>query len=541
MDRNFKVKKAMKEKNKKNLINCLIVLVFLAYLALGIGIYRDYGISSDEPTERISTLVNVKYVLNFFGMDKMSGFDVPDLETYQDRYYGTFLQMPTVIFEVMGHGLSDVYYGRHLWTFLICLTGYLAFFFCLKTIYKSKLTALLGTLMVALYPRFFGEQFYNIKDMVFAATFMVCMFTTVKLIESRFKWNWCFWFAVSAAISTNVRIVGIIFLLLVLGYLLLDFILSKTDRTGIYSRRCEHPLRCAIMLIIIYFALFVVMLPVTWKNPVSGIWEVFSKFSNFDNWDGTIVFMGNVISKEELPWYYVPVWMLISVPVWYLFLGAVAVVIGVSLCVKRIKNKENLLLLLCSRYKYVLWCVLLIAVPWLGIVVMHSTIYNGWRHCYFMLPPLVMFALFGVDYLFRKKRNWVLTIVPVMVIGGILQITWIVHNHPHEMVYFNNVGKWFGEYFDRDYWHLSTKDAVKYIVEHETDDKFSVETPGNKHYKYLLTEEELSRIIDEEEPLYSIETYRGKIGNDLKKDGYEEIYSIYVDDFKICTIFKKVQ
>ena len=73
---------------------------------------------------------------------------------------------------------------------------------------------MMGTAMIALYPRFFSEQFYNIKDMVFVATFMIAMFVSVELIESKFKWNWIFCFSAATAVSANVRIVGIIFLML---------------------------------------------------------------------------------------------------------------------------------------------------------------------------------------------------------------------------------------------------------------------------------------------------------------------------------------
>ena len=231
--------------------------------------------------------------------------------------------------------------------------------------------------------------------------------------------------------------------------------------------------------------------------------------------------------------------MLISVPVWYLILFAAAIVTGICVFVKKLKVEKKSILELFSKYKYTIWCILLIAGPWLGIVIMHSTLYNGWRHCYFMLPPLVLLILFEVEYLFREKRKVFLAFLPVMIIGAILQIIWIINNHPYEMVYFNNVGKHFASSFDRDYWHLSSLQAVRYILEVEEDDKFSVETPGNDFYRYLLTDEERERIIEADSPLYKIETYRGKTGNEVEMDGYEEIYSILVDDFKVATIFKK--
>ena len=528
----------MEKKTISKFINCLIIVAFMAYLVLGISIYRDYGISSDEPTERVSTLINTKYILEFLGIDKASELDVPNLEDYEYKYYGTFLQMPTMIWEIGSDDLKDAFYGRHLYTFGLCLMGYVAFFFLCKILLKSNAPALLGTAMLALYPRFFAEQFYNIKDMVFVSTFIIAMLATVKLIESKFKWNWIFCFAVAAAISTNVRIVGAIFLILILGYLLVDYICGKVCPTN-YETQCKNPVLCGTVLVLLFLTVFVLILPITWENPIQGIVNVFAKFSNYDDWDSTIVFMGKVIRKEELPWYYVPVWLLISLPVWYLLLFAVVMTTAICICIKKIKNKDRLILELLSKYKYVIWCISLIVGPWLGIVMMHSTIYNGWRHCYFLLPPLVLLIVIGVDYLFRVKRKYFMALFPVMIIGVILQITWIVRNHPYEMVYFNSAGKHFAASYDRDYWHLSALQAIRYILENDEEGKVSIKTPGNDYYRYLLTDEERDRIIEEESPKYIIETYRGKLGNDLKMDDYREIYSITVDNFKVATIFKK--
>jgi len=527
-----------KKRLTKYLTKWIVLAVFIAYFALGIGVYRDYGISADEPSERLSTLVNVKYALNFLGADRMSSFDVPDLETYSERNYGTFLQMPSMIFELTAQDLGDVFYGRHLYTFILCFLGYIAFFFLLKSLFKSNLTGLLGTLMIALYPRFFAEQFYNIKDMVFVSTFMICMFTTVKCIKSRFSKRWLLLFAVSVAVSANVRIVGVIFLLLMLGYLVVDFAMGKTAQKTGYEVRCRHPFAAGAGLLTVWLVVYVAILPVTWKNPFQGVLQVFSQFSQYDNWDSTIVFMGNVIGKTEIPWYYVPVWIFISVPVWYLILCAVSAVTGLVLCIKKIRNREGFWMLLVTRYKYVVWCILLMAVPWLGIVLMHSTLYNGWRHCYFFLPPLVLTALFGVDYLIKKGKRYAYVLLTIILLGGGIQAVWIVNNHPCEMVYFNHIGKYFGAQFDRDYWHLTTKDAVRYIAGRE-EGEFSVKTPGNDFYKYMLSEEERSRIVEEEVPLYYVETYRGKTGNELDIEGYDEIYSVRVDGFKVWSVYKR--
>ena len=237
----------MKKKTTKRLMHFLIILAFLAYLLLGIGIYQDYSISPDEPTERVSTLINVKYVLNYWGIDKADEIDLPDLPDYKDRYYGTFLQMPTTMLEKYDD-LGVVFKGRHLYTFFLCMAGYVAFFLLCRMLFHSNFPAMLGTAMIALYPRFFAEQFYNIKDMVFVSTFMIAMFASVKLIESRFKWNWILCFSIVTAVSANVRIVGIIFLMLMLGYLFLDYLTqsAKSKKLVQSSKMSDYYIKEAI-------------------------------------------------------------------------------------------------------------------------------------------------------------------------------------------------------------------------------------------------------------------------------------------------------
>lgn len=517
-----------------------ILIVFLVFLVLGIKVYKDYGISSDELTERESTVVNAKYVMDVLGIDT-SGIEVPELSAYPYRYYGTVLQMPTMILEAGGRELREIFQGRHLYTFVLCMIGYAAFFFLCKTIFRSNLAGLTGAMMVALYPRFFAEQFYNIKDMVFTATFMIAMLFSVKLIESRFKLKWMLAFVVSAVISTNVRIVGIIFLILMLGYLLIDYILGDVVKAEGYERQCQTPFLCGLIMVVTYLAFFILLMPAIWGNPAKGIIEVFAKFSQYDDWDSTIVFMGNVLSKSEIPWYYIPVWILISVPVWYILLSIITVVVSIWEAVRHSKAHDGLVIMLFSRYKYVVWCVLLAAVPWLGIVFMHSTLYNGWRHCYFFVPVIVLFSLFGVNFLIKKGKKYFVIVAAVVVLGLGVQSVWIWNNHPFEMVYLNSIGKHFGAYFDRDYWHVATLNAFRYIEENEPEEKLSVKTSGNDLYMYMLEDDERNRIAEEEEPLYYIETYRGKVGNELKKDGYEEVYSIIVDGYKVSTIYKKAE
>lgn len=525
------------KQEKEIMKKCFIMVLFITYFIVGSFAYRDYGISTDEPTERESTFINIKYVLDTFGVDALDGAN-GDLENYKDRYYGVIIQVVPAILEwFQGFpGSPTIYYIRHLWTFLICFTGYVCFYLMCREVFRLRWISLLGTAMLALYPRFFAEQFYNIKDMVFAAMVMVSMFATVKLIESKYSVFWTVFFGIVTALTTNVRVVGAIFPILLLGYLWLIEI-SKKCKIHVEDE-CNHFLRTNFLIIIIYITSYVVMLPALWKNPLSGIIEVFTEFSNF-GWNGTIVFMGKVIGVDELPWYYIPVWLSISLPIWYIILGILILVVVIYVLIKK---KQNLhFLSTVFHYKYVLWAVLIGFLPWIAVVVMHSAVYNGWRHFYFVLPPIVFVILSGIDYIFHKfiQNNFIKKgIILISIIGLILQCGWIVMNHPYEMVYLNGVGRIWGSDFDRDYWGVSSVKMSRYILEHDDNEKISLEV-SNDILMRFLSEDEKERIELTKNGKYYIETYRGKIGNNVAMEGYDEYYSVTVDGYRIATIFKK--
>ncbi len=525
---------------------CLILFMACLYLLAGAAVFQDYGVSTDEPNERRTMYINANYVLTLLGKESM---DVPELDSYEDKYYGIFLQMPTAVFEIGSKGWNYIYTWRHLYTFGICVLGYIAFYFLCRKIFASDLTAFLGTAMIALYPRFFAEQFYNIKDMLFVAVYIFAMWGTCKVIESKFDWKWVVIFAFLSALATNVRIVGIIFVPLLTGYAWLVCLAERMNQTEQVTASGESVSRelttkraliFSVLVFLLYFLFLVMMYPVAWAHPIRTMIEIFAKFSNYDDWTGAIVFMGKILSKEEVPWYYIPVWMLITVPIWYILLFLLTMGISFGKLVFKIKQRESWYTLL-FQYKYFFWAVLLVLIPWGAIVVKHATLYSGWRHCYFLVPPLVLVVLYGVNHIMKRRgKGCKIPVFAFIALGLVIQINWIRINHPHEMVYFNGVGKNWAADFDRDYWHMAEGKAYDYILENDHSDRITVDSTGTRYPLNFLTEEQRQRFeITAEDPMYFIETYRGKLGNEIPLPGYNEIYSVTVDDFKIITVYKR--
>lgn len=533
-NKNMEVKKSFLKNIRINIF--AIGLCFFVYFLIGLCLFKDYGISTDEPFERSTMYININYIMTQLGRGST---DVPALETYEDKYYGMALQMPMVIFELGDRGFPFIYTCRHLYTFIICFIGYLAFFWLCKRIFNSNMLGLLGVTMIALYPRFFAEQFYNIKDLVFVSVFMIAMWATERLITNKFSWKWVIIFAVISAVATNVRVFGIIIMAFAIGYLWIACILERVYQTKVYDLTWKRALLISVTMLVLYMALWIILLPGAWENPIHSMIEMFTDFSDYD-WHGKIVFMGKVIEDNQLPWYYIPVWLLVSLPIWYIVCFLVSGGIAAGKVVSLIKKKKNLLPNMFFEHKYLTWCAALFLVPWLGIVAINATMYNAWRHCYFLLPPIVLFILFGIDFVRKRgKKSYRIALSLLVIIGMVLQVKWICVNHPHEMVYFNEIGRKYAAGFDRDYWHMAELQAYQYIVENDNSEEITLDSSGDQLFLNMLDEEARARIEITEIPTYYIETYRGIVGNECEKEGYEEIYSIVVDSFKVASVLKK--
>ena len=117
----------------------------------------------------------------------------------------------------------------------------------------------------------------------------------------------------------------------------------------------------------------------------------------------------------------------------------------------------------------------------------------------------------------------------------------MVKYHPYQHLYFNFIaGKDYSKVFDTDYWGLSYKEGIEYILKNDQRDKIKIETlypKSREKISYILDEKERSRLFFNEDIQtadYLLTTFKTN-----KEFSYnEEFYSIIINDNKIMTIFK---
>ena len=186
--------------------------------------------------------------------------------------------------------------------------------------------------------------------------------------------------------------------------------------------------------------------------------------------------------------------------------------------------------------------------PLFATFLIKGLIYDTWRHLYFTFPLLIILALYGAKKIFEMFESKARYGVLVFLFGALIfQGGWMIKNHPYQDVYFNIVGTQLADKFTRDYYGMSTHQALIWLLEN---------APRNKpisvmYYPYLghagvalsmFSYQDKMRFRVEqniENADYVISNFAVTAGNDLYFNGFKEIHAVWIDGYKILTVLKR--
>lgn len=514
-----------------------VFLFFLSYLLVGVFSYRNYGISLDEPTQRWIGIINMEYINEtLFSTPVNSG--IPNLHNFVDKDYGPAFEVLLVYLE---HKLrltdsQSIYNMRHLVTFLIYFFGVFAIYKVVKNIYSNYKIGLLAALFIILSPRFFAESFYNNKDIVFMATISICLYTMYKFLE-HLDWRWLLLHSFAGAYSADVRIMGMIIIFSTILAILINII--KKDIS------IKRGMVTILVYMVISWLLIIAMFPLLWEHPIDNIIMVFNDMANFTRWKGYYLFNGNVIwNNQNTPRSYAIVWILITTPIIYSLLMIIG---SFKILSQLLKSKTALWSNKIEMYDLI--HLALFYTPLLAVIVLSSTLYNGWRQLYFIYPAFILISIKGLVYLYNSLKEKLKLLLIIIVFCSLLwNAYWIYISYPLSNVYFNVLaGKDWKDKWDVDYWGLSNQECLKYILENDNREKISVGAIGtwiDGIASQKLSSNQKSRLItsisDNQNPNYIIMNYRPveTINSEKKLDNYKLIHQIKIRGEVISGIFK---
>ncbi len=508
-------------------VKFLVYVFFIAYFIIGIFLTPHYGLSWDEEVQRKKIGENnYEYIIG----------NISELDEFH-RYYGPvfeiFLILPEKLFNIVDS--QKIYILRHFFTFFVFYIGVVFFFLINKKIFKSEIYALIAVLMLVLHPRIFGHSFFNSKDIPFLSCFIISVYSLRLFLENK-NYKTVFLHAFASTVLIGIRVLGVIIPFLTFAFLIFELLMM--NKYCLMQKICK---KFWMLYFLLVGGLVTLFWPHLWNSPVSGIIDAFQFMSNF-NYYLDVLYLGNYIRADNLPWHYVLIWIFISTPIVYL----VFFVFGIITIFKKICNNK----VSCFNLNKIDFLLIIVwfFVPIILVLVLGSVIYDDWRHLYFVYPAFCVIATLGVWQIVNnlKIKNFKLGLVGVLFV--FLNFTFVIREiykfHPNENVYFNSIAKLFEGnlryYFDIDYWGLSYRQALEYILLNDSSKIINIYVlnfPGELNRKILIknSRQRIKYVKNISEADYFINDYR------FYKDEFapgSTFYSLSIDNISIIDVFK---
>jgi|TARA_B100001964_G_scaffold221579_1_gene265724 hypothetical protein len=537
-----------KKKNIKEIT--LVALIYSVFFIVGIYSYQDFGISVDEWDLRIMGFVNLKYITGIFFPSVSANLDVifsiPDISNYSSNTHGVILALPTAIIEYFFNitNSHQYYFMRHYINHLIFLLSNFYFFLLVKERFNNWIYGIIGGLFLFLSPRIFAESFYNQKDILFLSLFIISLYYGIRFLRLPTLKN-SILFSFTTAISIDIRIMGVIIAPTILFFAYLKFLKNKNFKIFIGSTT----------YVFLFPLLTILFWPYLWEEPFIRFLEIFKNLSSYQATSYNF-YLGEYIKDTNVPWHYILIWIGITTPLFYLALfifGLINSTLRIKQRIINIKNENNWndFWKSESELEDLIYYILFFS-PILIVILINSTLYNGWRHLYFIYPCLLMISLKGLYILnvsYFKRKKWLSNLLIFLFLSHIVIV--MTRDHPHQNVYFNFLaGKNIHNKFEIDYWGLSNKQALEYILENDNKEVIKIGTAGpisleNSKQIFTLAKKKRILVSGNVESDYIIDNYINWYGKYKKRkhkipNNFKIYREVFVSGNRVISIYKKM-
>lgn len=416
--------------------------------------FTDYGIPWDEEVH----LVYGESVIAFF---KTAGFAQTALKLGNLIYYHPLFDVIAQLFTRLPVASEHPYETRHLFTAVASLSMLPAVYLTAKEILSGR-AGFFAAFLVLTCPLLIGHSFINIKDMPFAITFVWAIYSVIRLNRARCKTKDLALAAVLIALCLSTRIAGA-----------LTGILLWVRLFQIHGfRNPGKTLRNAVLTSAGAYLLMLITWPYALQSPLKNPLLSVITMSKFP-WSGTLRFNGSLIHSSEIPWYYIPLHIVVQIPDHWILLSATALAVVFLLAFKRRSWKP-------AVWKNSVYLLSATVVLPLYAAVSGSTLYDGIRHFLFLFPLIGIWIALSVEKL--------LTEVPLMAAGfaavAVVGFSWTISDtfaiHPYQYGYYNRLIAGGFEQgakdYEFDYWGTGYKELSEKILKDPAFKKLSVDS-----------------------------------------------------------------
>src|SRR5437764_2309011 len=359
--------------------------------AILIGLtFTDYGVTWDEDVHNWYGVFALDYYLSLFNDQRALNW----LNLYN---YGAAFDMIAAAFNKFSP--LGIYETRHLLNGLVGLVG-LAGCWKLGRALGGPRAGFLALLFLLLTPNYYGQMFNNPKDIPFAVGGVWATYYMVRILPSLPypPWRVLLKMGLAIGLALGVRVGGLLFLC----YLGLLLGLSAAWQ-GIAARRLSLFIttgltslwRVLLPVAAVAFTVMLVFWPWAQQDPLGHPLRALAFFSH-QTFPFRTLFDGRFVPAEDLPWTYLPTYILLALPELTLVLVTVAPVLMLIAVVRAWPRlqRETVLGLFLLAFSIVFPVAYAIAIK--------AVLFDGMRHFLFVLPEIAVAAALAMDRLMSR-------------------------------------------------------------------------------------------------------------------------------------------
>lgn len=434
-------------------------ILFLGALAAVAATFRDYGVTWDEDVHNQYGILVLDYYLSLFKDRRCLDW----LDLYN---YGAAFDMVAAAL----NRISDlgVYETRHLLNGLVGLLGVAGCWKLGRSLGGPRAGFLAALLLLAI-PNWYGQSFNNPKDIPFAAGMVWSAYYLVRLIPvlPRPPLSLAVRLGVASGMAMGVRIGGLL-ALCYLGLLLTLFVLWRAAElrsprllaADAWAAFC----RAAVPAGGVAFLVMLLFWPWAQQDPIRHPLAALSNFSQ-EIFPYPTLFAGKYYPAADLPWDYLPTFILLALPELHLLLlaaGPLAAWAGFR-ALPPARRRERVL-----AHFMVAFCIVF---PVAYAIAIQAVLFDGMRHFIFVLPPIAALAAAIGNRLLGRLARLPGRRAGYAALGlyGAWHASVMVRLHPDQYVYYNSlVGGVEGAQglYKLDYWGNSYREAVRGLIGH---------------------------------------------------------------------------
>jgi hypothetical protein len=437
-------------------LDALAIGVLVLTGVVAAATFRDYGLGWDDYTHsQYGDLLESLYSSGFADKRALSFVNLY-------MYGGGFDLFAALAAKILPFGLFET---RRLVGAAVGIVG-LFITWRLGRRLGGPLAGLIGLVLLATCPLYYGHMFINAKDGPFAVASVIALLGILRAFEEypRATPATVALTGIGVGLAVGSRVMG--------GFAVLDALMPLLFIIAVRARasapkpalaECGSFLLAFLPGVILAYLVMGLVWPWSVVAPLNPFHAV-EYFSNFFEKPWRELFDGQLIPVPDMPRSYVPTLAALQLPEILLALGLCGLAGAIVAVAGRNRGGS-------AGHRAALLAVVLAAtLPILVTIAARPAMYNGIRHFVFVLPPLAVLGGLAGAWIARRLeplgRAAIAMGALMLFVGAVSPVIAMARLHPYEYTHFNRIaGGAAGARprFMLDYWGLSLTQASRQL------------------------------------------------------------------------------